>query len=86
MVVRVGARDHRYDRSSMSPEPTPARTRLDEVERGLDAIEQALARLDAGEVDEVNGAGTAVDADVTGEPGGGHPPEQESGSPGSEPA
>jgi hypothetical protein len=71
----------------MSPDPTPARARLDDVERGLDAIEQALARLDAGEVDEVNGAGTAADAEVTADPTGSDPPSQPGpGWPDAEPA
>jgi hypothetical protein len=35
----------------MSPETSSTRARLDHVEAGLDAIEAALARLDAGDVD-----------------------------------
>ena len=36
----------------MAPDTATARARLDHVEAGLDAVESALARLDAGEVDE----------------------------------
>jgi hypothetical protein len=35
----------------MAPDTPSARARLDEVEAGLDAIEDALRRLDAGDLD-----------------------------------
>jgi hypothetical protein len=44
----------------MAPDVLPADARLDAVERGLEAIEAALARLDAGEVDD-EAAAPAVD-------------------------